>query len=64
MRREIPKDIHVGLKQAEVESHGVVVIDLSEFPGVDDVSQFPNRAGIDESVIDHQHSSHFLRQMN
>ena len=64
MRREIPEDIHVRLKQSEVESDGVVVINLPEIPGVDDVPQFSNRAGIDKSVIDHQHSPHFLRQTN
>ena len=64
MRREIPEDIHVRLKQPEVESDRVVVINLSQIAGVDDVPQFSNRAGIDKGVIDHQHSSQLLRQTN
>src|SRR5947199_3503499 len=39
MRREIPKDIHVGLEQDEVEAQGVGVLALSVLPGGEDVSE-------------------------
>jgi hypothetical protein len=39
VRRKIPKHIHVRLKQAQVETYGIVVIDFSEVTGIDNFPQ-------------------------
>src|SRR2546427_2780094 len=59
VRREIPQDADVRLKQTEIEPHRVIVIDLSEFPGIDDLPQLPYGAGVYEGVIDHQDAAVF-----
>ncbi len=54
VHREIPDHVHVVLEQAEIHPGAVVVVDLAEIAGADDVPDLLDRAGVDEGVIHHQ----------
>ena len=54
VNREIPEDVHVVLKQPEVHTHRVVVIDLAELAARHERGDLADGAGVDERVIHHQ----------
>ena len=54
VRREVPQHVHVGLEQAEVDALRVVIGDLAQRIGADQVLQHPNHGVEDEGVVDHQ----------
>ena len=52
------------LKQTQVEPNGVVVVDLAQLSGIDDLAKFPYSARVYERVVDHQHFMLLLCEMN
>jgi hypothetical protein len=53
--REIPDDVHVVLKQAEVHAHGIVVIQLAQLARRHERRDLAHGPRIHERVVDHQH---------
>ena len=53
VRREVPDDADVVLKQAEVHARRVEVVERPERAGVDDLADLPHRAAEQERVVDH-----------
>ena len=54
VHREVPDHVHVVLEQAEIHPRAVVVVDVAEIAGADDLADLLDRAGVDEGVVDHQ----------
>ena len=53
VRRQIPHDAHVVLKQSEVDPRGIEVIQRAERAVVDQLANLPNRAAEQERVVHH-----------
>ena len=53
MRGKVPDDIYVVLKQAEVHSCGVVVVEFAKFAGIDELLDLPHRSGEQEGMVHH-----------
>ena len=53
VRREVPHDADVVLKQAEVHARRVEVVERPERAGVDDLADLPDRAAEEEGVVHH-----------
>ncbi len=51
VNREIPDYVHVVLKQSEVNAHRVVVIDLTQLPGTDQLANLPHCICVNERVV-------------
>ena len=64
MHGQIPDDADVVLEKPEIHSHRVVVVDVAEVTAVHDLTDFPDRARVDERVIDHQHPAAPLRKVH
>ncbi len=62
--REIPDHVDIVLKQAEVDSGGIVVIELSERSFLDHLPYAPDGAGEEERVIHHDPEVLAFRQFN
>ncbi len=62
VRRKVPDDVDVVLEDAEVHAHGVEVVELPEFAPVDQLLHLPDRARVDEGVVDHQDEAVLLGQ--
>ena len=60
MHREIPDHTDVVLEQAEVHANRIVVVEIAQLLGVDDLADLAHRAGLDEGVVDHQHEAAFV----
>ncbi len=54
VRREVPEHVHVVLEEAQVDAHGVEVVQVAELPHVDDLLHLAHGARVDESMIHHQ----------
>ena len=51
---QIPDDIDIMLEQTQVDPYRIVVTNGAELTGLNDISHFTYRTGIDESMIDMQ----------
>ena len=54
VRREVPEHVDVGLEEAQVDAHRVVVAELAKFAGSQGLADTLNRAGEEIGMIDHQ----------
>ncbi len=52
MNREVPKDIDILLEQAEIDTDGVIVVNISERAFVHKALNLLDRTSVDEGVID------------
>ena len=53
MRRQIPDDAHVVLKEPQVDPRGVVIIEVAENALVDELADLPHGPGEQEGVVHH-----------
>ena len=61
VRREVPQDVDVGLEQAEIRSHRVVIERTAEVFGDHDFAKLANGRIVDERVIDENLSTARIR---
>ena len=52
---QVPDHVDIVLEEAEVDPRRVVVIDLPQIAGLDQLAHLANRAGVDEGVVDADH---------
>ena len=64
VRRQIPHDAHVVLKESQVDPRGIEVIQRSKGPVVDQLANLPNRAAEQERVVDHDPQVLLARQLD
>ena len=53
VRRQIPDDIDIVLKQAKVDAHGIEIVQFSKIAVVDEPFYGLDRTGVDESMVHH-----------
>ena len=53
MGRQVPDDADVVLKEAQIHSRGIVVVEVAEDARVDELAHFSHGAGEEERVIHH-----------
>jgi hypothetical protein len=51
---EIPHHVNVVLEEAEIDSDRVVVVDVADLPGRNELPHLADGAGVNERVIHHQ----------
>ena len=59
--RKVPQHVHVGLHDAQVDAHGVEVVQVAQRPPGDELRQLAHRAAVDEGVVDHQDQAALVR---
>ena len=64
VHREIPQHVDVVLEQAQIHAHGIVVINFAQRATLDEFTDLPDGAGVDEGVIDHQNAISLLRHVH
>ena len=64
VNRQIPHDVHVVLKEPQIDPYGIVVVDIAERPGARQLVDLSHRSRIDEGVIDHQDPPASLRRLH
>ena len=53
---EVPQHAHVGLEEAQVDAQRVVVADLAQLAGVDQLGDLPHRPRVHVGVVHHEHA--------
>ena len=59
VRRQVPDDVHVVLKHAEVDAHAVDEVEVADLAGLDDLFDLLDGAAVDVGVVDHQDAAGF-----
>ncbi len=55
MDREVPDNVDVVLEETEIDAHRVVVIDVAQLSGDDDLAHLAHRGRVNERVVHQQH---------
>ncbi len=64
MRRQIPNDVDIVLKQTEVDAYGIEIIDVADIAVIQILFDQPHGAGVNKGVIQHQHQLFLIRQFH
>ena len=64
VRRQVPDDVDVVLEKAQIDPHGVVIVELPERTVIDHLPDTPHGAGKEEGVIHHDLEVLLLSQLN
>src|SRR5580692_8979755 len=64
VHREIPKYVHIVLKQAKVHAYGIVIVNFAQTAAIDQFANLAHGASVDKCVIDHEDEVAFLRYVH
>ena len=64
MRRKIPNHVDIVLEKAQIDPRGIVIVEIAQFPLIDELADLLHRAGKEKRVVHHDLEVFLLGQLD